>query len=194
MKNTFFTVDTHFGHKKILNWCKRPFNSIEENDEVLVSNWNNTVKRGDTVYHIGDFAMYKANGLDDRMNAYRSIRGRLNGRIVLVLGNHDKMSRDMYKMFSEVYEFGRIIKVNRQRIVLCHYPLRTWEGKEDNVWHLFGHVHGRFEHLRNGMTFDVGVDVPEWGYSPVSFEKIKAKMKIKYEEFKEYKMSRNNSK
>ena len=44
------------------------------------------------------------------------------------------------------------------------------------AWHLFGHVHGRMESVNTGLSFDVGVDVPEWNYSPVSFEQVKAKM------------------
>ena len=35
----FFTSDTHFGHRHILEFCKRPFSSIEEHDEQLIANW-----------------------------------------------------------------------------------------------------------------------------------------------------------
>ena len=34
----FFTSDTHFGHKNILNFCHRPFDSIEEHDQALINN------------------------------------------------------------------------------------------------------------------------------------------------------------
>ena len=39
----FFTSDTHFGHSKIIDYCKRPFSSIEEHDKTLIQNWNNVV-------------------------------------------------------------------------------------------------------------------------------------------------------
>ena len=52
----FFTSDTHFGHSKIIDYCKRPFSSIEEHDKTLIQNWNNVVGQDDTVFHLGDFA------------------------------------------------------------------------------------------------------------------------------------------
>ena len=47
----FFTSDTHFGHKAIIQFAKRPCQNVEEMNEMLISNWNSVVKKGDTVYH-----------------------------------------------------------------------------------------------------------------------------------------------
>ena len=54
----FFTSDTHFNHKAIISYCSRPFESVEEMNDRLIDNWNQVVKPNDTVYHLGDFALY----------------------------------------------------------------------------------------------------------------------------------------
>ena len=87
MVNTFFISDTHFGHTNAWYRFKRedgtplrPFKSTEEMDETMIKNWNDKVGPKDRVYHLGDFCMRRKD---------LSVFSRLNGRICLVLGNHD---------------------------------------------------------------------------------------------------------
>jgi len=77
----FFTSDTHFGHKHILEFCKRPFSSIEEHDEQLIANWNSVVGVDDTIFHLGDFGF-------GGYPFWKKIVDQLNGHIILVIGNH----------------------------------------------------------------------------------------------------------
>lgn len=79
--NIFFTSDTHFGHINILNFCERPFKDTDEMDEVIITNWNNKVGKNDIVFHLGDFA-FATN------KRWQELIHRLNGKIILVLGNH----------------------------------------------------------------------------------------------------------
>ena len=78
----FFTSDTHFGHGNIINFCKRPYENVAKMDNALIENWNATVGLADDVYHLGDFCF---NGIQ----RWWELIGALNGRIHLILGNHD---------------------------------------------------------------------------------------------------------
>ena len=77
----FFTADTHWGHRNIIRYCQRPFVDVEEMNEALITNWNNTVGKDDIVFHLGDFAMGGS-------AEWCRLLERLNGRIYLILGNH----------------------------------------------------------------------------------------------------------
>ena len=52
MSGLFFIGDTHFGHHKIA--VLRGFGSVQEHDEYLIEQWNATVRKRDTVWHLGD--------------------------------------------------------------------------------------------------------------------------------------------
>jgi calcineurin-like phosphoesterase family protein len=62
MKNIFFTSDTHFYHTNIIKYCNRPFSSVEEMNQKLIENWNNTISEHDTIFHLGDFMFKKKLG------------------------------------------------------------------------------------------------------------------------------------
>jgi len=54
-----------FSHRGIITYANRPFASMEEMDEVLVQRWNERVRPGDRVYHLGDFAVPGAEARGD---------------------------------------------------------------------------------------------------------------------------------
>lgn len=92
MARTFFTSDTHFGHRNLLSakmHRPRPFSSIEEHDEALIRAWNAVVRPDDIVWHLGDFA-YRCD-----LSYAAGIRARLNGRIRLIRGNHDDLGEQL---------------------------------------------------------------------------------------------------
>jgi calcineurin-like phosphoesterase family protein len=139
-------------------------------NQVLVTNWNSIVSKGDLVYHLGDFAW---------KNHSRWL-GALNGSVILVRGNHDKMNQDVLRNFKEVHTLLDT-KVNGQPITLCHYALRSWNKSNHKSYHYYGHSHMR---LREGgklsLSTDVGVD--GWGFRPVPWEVLDKKMKLRQQE------------
>ena len=78
----FFTSDTHFYHGNIIRFCNRPFKDVGMMNETIISNWNNTVGLDDIVFHLGDFCLGGS-------AEWTKILDRLNGKIYLILGNHD---------------------------------------------------------------------------------------------------------
>lgn len=159
----FFTSDTHFGHQAILDLCGRPFDNVDDMDAGLIETWNATVTPGDTVYHLGDFCFRASKG----PGYYRQ---QLNGEVHLLVGNHDQATvpahADLFASVSDIKE----IRVEKQKIVLCHYPMREWPGAFNAAWHLFGHVHAGYVDAPWGHSMDVGVDAV--GYRPIAFSEI----------------------
>ena len=173
-KKLFFTSDTHFFHGRIIELCNRPFHSVEEMNEALITNWNRVVPCDGVVFHLGDFAF----GGPDEWN---SILDRLNGEIHLILGNHDmRMARtEVMDRFSEV-TLQKIISVDGRKILLDHYPFLCYSGEDRGEWQLFGHVHSG-EHNDNGADiprlrhlfrtqYDVGVDNNR--FTPLSYGEL----------------------
>ena len=163
----YFTADTHIGHANIIKYCNRPFKSIGEHDETLIKNWNETVTEGDEIYHLGDFAFASS----DRV---QRVTERLAGTKYFIRGNHDK-KRKMPKEWTEVAPLYEIRVTDAeleadQRIIMCHYPIQSWNGKHHGTWHLHGHCHGTVP--SEGIArLDVGVDIHN--YKPISYEQVK---------------------
>lgn len=157
-----FTADTHFGHSNIIGYCKRPFGSVAEMDAALIANWNAVVREHDDVWHLGDFAISGGATAD----AYLS---RLNGRKHLIWGNHDSKGARAASGWTSSQPMAEI-SVGARRVVLLHYGMRVWPKCHHGSLHLYGHSHGTLP--GDSQSCDVGVDVPAWGYRPVSLAEI----------------------
>jgi len=166
--NTFFTADTHFGHANIIRHCDRPFADVEAMNRGITDRWNAVVGPHDLVYHLGDFAMGDA----QRWPEYRAA---LNGRIVLVLGNHDRSAEKMLAIGIDEVVSNVVVVVEGVRCWLNHYPpaedgtdykgrpLGRPKAPSSYDLALCGHIHEKWR-VRDGMV-NVGVDV--WAYAPV---------------------------
>lgn len=172
MSKTFFTSDTHFGHKNILKYDGRPFSTIEEHDETLIKNWNSVVSDEDTIYFLGDFAFNSSKKNDEE------IMKQLNGNKFFIKGNHDH--RDTRKLYEKYGTYmGKLdeITIDNQLIALCHFSMRVWEKSHRGAFHLYGHSHGSLPDDPNSLSFDVGI--MNHDYYPIDFERVKEIMATK---------------
>ena len=170
----FFTSDTHFYHSNIINFCGRPFKNVEVMNETLIANWNSVVGPDDIVFHLGDFCLGGS-------AEWTNILNRLNGKIYLIVGNHDiKNLRQGYYSLFEHIAMQMHIEVGKQKIYLNHCPFLCYGGAYRDTWQLFGHVHTSKQntgidaprlHMLFPTQYDVGVD--NNNFTPVSFEQVR---------------------
>jgi calcineurin-like phosphoesterase family protein len=163
VRGIYFTADTHFGHFNIIRYTDRPFHSLEEMDEKLLSEINERVSIDDVLYHIGDFCMSK------RPGAAEYYRSRIRCRnVIMVTGNHDPhystgMPRKEFgALFSECYPVLRrkifLPTGEVKPVFMHHYAQRVWDKSHFGAWHLYGHSHSTLPDDPRMMSMDVGVD------------------------------------
>lgn len=166
------TPISYFGHGNIIRYCNRPFTGAKEHDLELISRWNSKVKPNDTVYHLGDFGFGRPAFLED-------IRNRLNGKIHMIWGNHDKRRTKLVHLFESTQDYLELtlqdkeLDTNRAFIVLFHNPILTWNRKHYGSVHLHGHCHGHSQH-KDAARIDVGVDC--FDYYPISYLDLKIRL------------------
>ena len=158
----WFTADTHFGHAGALALYRRPFASVSAMNAAMVVRWNAIVGRDDDIWHLGDFALRIS------VTAASSLLRSLNGRKHLVVGNNDPPEIVSLGEWSSVQSYAEIV-VDTQRLVLCHYAFRTWNGMAKGALNLHGHSHGRLKPLPRQT--DIGVDC--WDFSPIALSRMR---------------------
>jgi calcineurin-like phosphoesterase family protein len=162
----YFTSDLHVNHANILAYSHRPFSSVPEMNEALIVNFNKRVKAEDTVYIIGDFMM--GHGFKENLLAFTP---RLNGKKVLVKGNHDRSS-ELYLAagFAEVHN-QVVLPISGSTypsVLLQHKPPQKAVGTFPYAYVLHGHVHELFK--TRAYWVNVGVDVQN--YEPKTLEEL----------------------
>ena len=154
-QGVWFTSDTHFGHKNIIKFCEktRPFEDVAAMDAALIANWNAQVQPNDIVFHLGDFCF-------GNLTYTKRVLEQLNGRKVLIYGNHDQVIRDnetAQEHFEACVDYLRV-KVDGVTTILMHFPIFSWDCKGHGAYHLHGHTHAAYLNGMKGRFMDVGVD------------------------------------
>jgi len=171
-ESVYFIGDTHFDHKNIIRYCRRPFSSVTEMNNTIKNNWNGTVGKNDTVYFLGDWTF----GWGHKPAKYW--RRQLKGIIVSIRGSHDREADGIqFREFQELHAGGH-------DFLLIHNPnpddkhqtkeqrekLRNWHG-----WIIHGHVHNNEMDRHpfiNGEQRTINVSIEVTDYKPVSLEHL----------------------
>ncbi len=167
----FVTSDLHFNHAKILEYeiVSRPFANVQEMNEAVISNWNDTVNQDDTVYVLGDFFMGVVEDVEP-------ILSRLKGRIIVIRGNHDSPNRrkEYQRLGCEVHDIY-YKEYKGLFFIMSHFPPLSPEFADmvrgrshSEVVALYGHVHSA--NVPIDGAYHVGVDTN--GLKPVPLKKI----------------------
>lgn len=162
----------NYGHINIIKHCNRPFECIEEHDNILIDNYNSVVSSKDYVIHLGDFSFSR--GKNDIF--INNIIKKLNGKIIIIFGNHDKYAKTKKELFFQSCDGIHEVKIGSEKIICCHYPLLSWNKAFYGSRHVFGHVHSSpikyFKHQPN--SYDVGVD--NNNFTPIAYEDLILKL------------------
>ena len=181
----FVTSDHHFGHARINELAGRPFATVDEMNAALIERWNAAVPPDAVVLHLGDVAL-------GPINDSVALTAQLNGRRLLVPGNHDRVSsatqsRKAIERFAPIYEAAgwvilpEIVEGTRRghRLMASHYPYRgdsqevdrhsKHRPTDEGIPLLHGHTHSQ-DHGPDGNQFHVGVDAFE--FRPVAMDVI----------------------
>jgi len=166
LSKQFIIADTHFGHENIIEYENRPFASVEEMDKQLISNWNKTVKKRDTVFMLGDFAFASKERIKELVSL-------LNGSKILVLGNHDKTYTYSWWKKAGFYMVCKYPIIIEKFLILSHEPLYT--NTNMPYVNIFGHVHSNPQYL-DYSKYHFCACAERINYTPIELSEILTKI------------------
>lgn len=181
MNDVFFISDTHFSHDNICKFLtesgekQRPWDNVCEMDEYMINKWNSLVTKKDKVYHLGDVVMKKQ---------YLPIMNRLNGRKVLIMGNHDIFpATDYLQYFVDIKGYHVL-----NNMIISHIPVHA-DSKGRFLGNIHGHTHSHRMKKVNGVIdyWYQSMCVELNDYSPVPFEDIEKRINFEYALYESYK-------
>ena len=169
MSKIYFISDMHFFHKNIIEFCERPFKDVDEMNEFIIKKWNETIKKHDKVFVLGDL------GFGSKEVIEKVIK-RLKGIKVLVRGNHDHYNDEYYRSigFKEVINYPIIYK---KFFIISHEPVNFIVGTP--FLNIHGHIHNNKyglderDKIDNSKNNYLNVSVEALNYIPITFEEIK---------------------
>jgi calcineurin-like phosphoesterase family protein len=159
----FVTADTHFFHKAILTYERGEFDSVGQMNDHIIDKFNSVVGESDLTYFLGDFS-FKTDVV-----TLKTLLNSLNGRKVLVKGNHDKEKCRKYVEcgFIEATRYPIIVE---KYFVLSHEPPEYYN-ENTPYCYLYGHVHS-CELYPTITQNSACVSIERWNYMPVELDKV----------------------
>lgn len=150
----WFVSDTHFSHTNIIRYTGRPFESVEEMDQALISNWNACIAHDDQVFFLGDFGLGSIEHL-------KAIYSQLKGNKICIRGNHDKNANWLMRVGFPIVLESAFIKIGKHLIELIHIPSTP----SPLYFQLHGHVHEKRPCKIISNQLNLCVEV--WNYKSV---------------------------
>ena len=167
---TFFTADHHFGAHHHASKYRHGFKNVDDMDRHLINEWNRWVPRDGHVFVLGDFSMSKGEKTSEILRL-------LNGKKYLVIGNHDRglnlRNKEYFKWVKPYHEQKIEVDENKYRLIMSHYPFRSWNHMHHGSWNLHGHCHNNLP--RVPCQLDVGVDSAKYllgRWKPFSMDEV----------------------
>lgn len=182
----WFTSDTHFSHRNVVRFNLNRLSNLKltiddtdmlkKHDEELIKKWNETVKKKDTVYILGDFSFASA-------DETRKLLERLNGIKHLIIGNHDGSCRGLNNYFESTSQIKEVtfkktifpFLDENMHCIMCHFPLVAWNRRMHGAVMIHGHTHGSLCNLNKEseeLRFDIGFDGQLANGNLVSLEQV----------------------
>lgn len=165
----FIIADLHFGHKNIIEYESRPFSNVEEMDKRLIGLWNSVVCKNDLVYVLGDFTLSR------KMNIIKELVNSLNGRKILIMGNHDTRKPKEYidAGFEVATKKPMMVEPG---VILMHEPFVDLSLVAPNYIYFFGHVHAN-KTLMDEYDNCMCVSVERINYQPIDLDECIRKVR-----------------
>lgn len=152
----WITSDLHFGHANIKNFCpgtRGHYHDVAHMNSEMTRQWNLRIAASDMVYILGDVCFM------DLESAVATVSA-LNGRKILIEGNHDRklLKNPAFRScFEEIHKYLDIAR-NGVKIVMFHYPIAEWDQQYRGSVHFHGHLHGKPSGIGHWRARDVSVD------------------------------------
>lgn len=161
--NIWISSDYHFNHDKEFIWKARGFESVEEMNETIVKKNNECVAPEDTLVICGDLMLGGADKLEEGI----ALLNRMNGRKLVVGGNHDTANRREAYLRAGIPVFDAYAFTYRKyHFYASHYPTLTGNLDDLNkplknkIINLCGHTHttNPFVDMDKGIIYHCEVD------------------------------------
>lgn len=160
-ENILFWGCTHFNHScehwDTPLWKMRGFKSIKEHNEILIKNWNQKATNNTSAFLLGD-VMFGLGGEPKFLEFISRLKGK---EFYIMRGNHGagypkrnsssfEFNEKHIRLIPDYFEF----KFSKKFIVLCHYPLLTWNKQNHGSYMLYSHVHGNLSNTPLGRSYE----------------------------------------
>jgi len=173
--NIYVISDSHFNHWNINRYTKRRFSNLEQMNSTLIGKWNKVVRPNDIIINVGDVIFTKGESEE-----IKKVIKKLNGRKILVMGNHDRKSMAFY--LSNGFDFvceKFTWQFNNHRLLFLHNPNNIIaRDYRDYNFIIHGHWHNKGKFVRKrGKCRIVNVSTEQLNHIPINLVTLINKVK-----------------